>query len=207
MTQCSSSSVHSSTQRPDTSEQRWQREASPSPWYRRRMFFLCGCLKVKADLSVTRKSTCPLSDGSEPLCHAGSGLPDDRRGPDAAGGRGCCEAPQRRVSQPRLPAAAPDPRHEPGQGAEETSARARTVKHTRTLNGTDVRASHADIRTRLDCHRGQATPAVAWAPLAELRKILWTDRKPVEPVNQVWPSLYIGDEWVDYLQPASSNAA
>lgn len=141
MTQCSSSSVHSSTQRPDTSEQRWQREASPSPWYRRRLFFLCGGSKMKADLSVTRKSTCPLSDGSEPLCHAGAGLPDDRRGPDAAGGRGCREAPQRRVSQPRLSAAAPDPRHEPGEGAEETPARTRTVKHTRTPNGTDVRAS------------------------------------------------------------------
>uniref|UniRef100_A0A3Q1JFP1 Protein-serine/threonine phosphatase n=2 Tax=Anabas testudineus TaxID=64144 RepID=A0A3Q1JFP1_ANATE len=30
--------------------------------------------------------------------------------------------------------------------------------------------------------------------LAELRQILWTGRKPVTPVNQVWPNLYIGDE-------------
>ncbi|XP_028278692.1 dual specificity protein phosphatase 13B isoform X2 [Parambassis ranga] len=29
--------------------------------------------------------------------------------------------------------------------------------------------------------------------LTELRNILWTNRKPVAPVNQVWPNLYIGD--------------
>uniref|UniRef100_UPI0037E80C56 dual specificity protein phosphatase 13B-like n=1 Tax=Semicossyphus pulcher TaxID=241346 RepID=UPI0037E80C56 len=33
-------------------------------------------------------------------------------------------------------------------------------------------------------------------PLLELRQILWTNRKPVAPVNQVWPNLYIGDESV-----------
>ncbi|XP_059215437.1 dual specificity protein phosphatase 13-like [Centropristis striata] len=32
--------------------------------------------------------------------------------------------------------------------------------------------------------------------LTELRQILWTKRKPVAPVNQVWPNLYIGDESV-----------
>uniref|UniRef100_A0A665TVJ5 Dual specificity protein phosphatase n=1 Tax=Echeneis naucrates TaxID=173247 RepID=A0A665TVJ5_ECHNA len=32
--------------------------------------------------------------------------------------------------------------------------------------------------------------------LTELREILWTNRKPVAPVNQVWPNLYIGDESV-----------
>uniref|UniRef100_A0A3B4WD96 Dual specificity protein phosphatase n=1 Tax=Seriola lalandi dorsalis TaxID=1841481 RepID=A0A3B4WD96_SERLL len=32
--------------------------------------------------------------------------------------------------------------------------------------------------------------------LTELRQILWTNRKPVAPVNQVWPNLYIGDESV-----------
>lgn len=30
--------------------------------------------------------------------------------------------------------------------------------------------------------------------LEELREILWADRKPLDPVNQVWPNLYIGDE-------------
>ncbi|XP_039640694.1 dual specificity phosphatase 29-like, partial [Perca fluviatilis] len=32
--------------------------------------------------------------------------------------------------------------------------------------------------------------------LTEIRQILWTNRKPVAPVNQVWPNLYIGDESV-----------
>ncbi|XP_073338498.1 uncharacterized protein [Pagrus major] len=32
--------------------------------------------------------------------------------------------------------------------------------------------------------------------LTELRQILWTNRKPVAPVDQVWPNLYIGDESV-----------
>ncbi|XP_030297312.1 inactive dual specificity phosphatase 27-like [Sparus aurata] len=32
--------------------------------------------------------------------------------------------------------------------------------------------------------------------LTELRQILWTDRKPVAPVDQVWPNLYVGDESV-----------
>nr|XP_046257095.1 dual specificity protein phosphatase 13 isoform X2 [Scatophagus argus]XP_046257096.1 dual specificity protein phosphatase 13 isoform X2 [Scatophagus argus] len=32
--------------------------------------------------------------------------------------------------------------------------------------------------------------------LTELRQILWANRKPVAPVNQVWPNLYIGDESV-----------
>ncbi|XP_044228517.1 dual specificity protein phosphatase 13-like isoform X2 [Thunnus albacares] len=32
--------------------------------------------------------------------------------------------------------------------------------------------------------------------LTELRQILWNNRKPVAPVNQVWPNLYIGDESV-----------
>eukprot|EP00066_Takifugu_rubripes_P002340 XP_003964208.1 PREDICTED: dual specificity phosphatase DUPD1-like [Takifugu rubripes] len=39
--------------------------------------------------------------------------------------------------------------------------------------------------------REEPTPS-----LTELRKILWTDRKPVESINQVWPNLYIGDESV-----------
>ncbi|KAM3606609.1 uncharacterized protein V6R79_019631 [Siganus canaliculatus] len=39
--------------------------------------------------------------------------------------------------------------------------------------------------------QGEETPS-----LAELRQILWSDRKPVAPVNQVWPNLYIGDESV-----------
>ncbi|XP_042358539.1 dual specificity phosphatase 29 [Plectropomus leopardus] len=53
---------------------------------------------------------------------------------------------------------------------------------------------HTDTHTYLLLHRGQSkeeTPS-----LTELRQILWTNRKPVAPVNQVWPNLYIGDESV-----------
>uniref|UniRef100_A0A3Q2QEL5 Dual specificity protein phosphatase n=1 Tax=Fundulus heteroclitus TaxID=8078 RepID=A0A3Q2QEL5_FUNHE len=32
--------------------------------------------------------------------------------------------------------------------------------------------------------------------LTELREILWTNRKPVGSVDQVWPKLYVGDESV-----------
>ncbi|KAF3708294.1 Dual specificity protein phosphatase 13 isoform B [Channa argus] len=32
--------------------------------------------------------------------------------------------------------------------------------------------------------------------LTDLRQIIWTNRKPVAPVNQVWSNLYIGDEAV-----------
>ncbi|XP_041865410.1 uncharacterized protein LOC121655076 isoform X2 [Melanotaenia boesemani] len=41
--------------------------------------------------------------------------------------------------------------------------------------------------------------------LTELRKILWTNRKPVAPVNQVWPNLYIGDESVARDKSAISS--
>ncbi|XP_061084797.1 dual specificity phosphatase 29-like [Conger conger] len=34
-----------------------------------------------------------------------------------------------------------------------------------------------------------STPSVP-----ELRRLLWTDRRPAGPVNQVWPDLYLGDE-------------
>uniref|UniRef100_A0A673B6G1 Dual specificity protein phosphatase n=1 Tax=Sphaeramia orbicularis TaxID=375764 RepID=A0A673B6G1_9TELE len=30
--------------------------------------------------------------------------------------------------------------------------------------------------------------------LIELRQMIWSNRKPVAPVSQVWPNLYIGDE-------------
>ncbi|XP_049456788.1 dual specificity protein phosphatase 13-like isoform X2 [Epinephelus fuscoguttatus] len=40
-------------------------------------------------------------------------------------------------------------------------------------------------------HSQEETPS-----LTELRQILWTNRKPVAPVNQVWANLYIGDESV-----------
>ncbi|MEQ2278267.1 hypothetical protein XENORESO_015236 [Xenotaenia resolanae] len=32
--------------------------------------------------------------------------------------------------------------------------------------------------------------------LSELRQILWTNRKPVGSINEVWPKLYVGDESV-----------
>lgn len=201
MMQWSSSSVHSSTQRQDTSELRWHREASQSllllallQQHWTRSFFICGDQDNNWYV-CPRKSTCPLCDGSEPFCYTGAGLPDDQRGPDAAGGRGGREAPQRRLSQPRLPAAAPHPWHEPGERAKKTSAGADTVKHTHAHTERHRRQSrHADIRAHLYCHRGHAAREEPAPPLPELRKILYTDRKPVEPVNQVWPNLYMGDE-------------
>ncbi|XP_040930011.1 uncharacterized protein LOC114841872 [Betta splendens] len=42
-------------------------------------------------------------------------------------------------------------------------------------------------------------------PLTELREILWTNRKPVAPVNQVWPNLYVGDESVARDKSALSS--
>uniref|UniRef100_A0A3Q3JP65 Dual specificity protein phosphatase n=1 Tax=Monopterus albus TaxID=43700 RepID=A0A3Q3JP65_MONAL len=41
------------------------------------------------------------------------------------------------------------------------------------------------------CSYKEKTPS-----LTELRQILWMNRKPVAPFNQVWPNLYIGDESV-----------
>ncbi|KAM6997198.1 uncharacterized protein LKV04_005922 [Tautogolabrus adspersus] len=43
---------------------------------------------------------------------------------------------------------------------------------------------------------GQSTLKEDSPSLTELRQMLWTNRKPVSPVDQVWPNLYIGDESV-----------
>ncbi|XP_074531972.1 dual specificity protein phosphatase 13B-like, partial [Halichoeres trimaculatus] len=53
--------------------------------------------------------------------------------------------------------------------------------------------THTYTQAHFYCYRGQeeVTPS-----LTDLRQLLWTNRKPVEPVNQVWPNLYIGDESV-----------
>lgn len=48
---------------------------------------------------------------------------------------------------------------------------------------------HRSRRIHFYCYSGEETPS-----LEELREILWTDRKPLEAVDQVWPNLYIGDE-------------
>uniref|UniRef100_A0A3B4VR55 Dual specificity protein phosphatase n=1 Tax=Seriola dumerili TaxID=41447 RepID=A0A3B4VR55_SERDU len=47
--------------------------------------------------------------------------------------------------------------------------------------------------------RGRRRGCTDAPSLTELRQILWTNRKPVAPVNQVWPNLYIGDEQVEKL--------
>lgn len=131
-----------------------------------------------------RTSVCPLSDGCEPLCNTGAGLPDDCGGPDAAGGGGCREAAQRHLSQPGLPAAAPRPRHEPGKGEEETTTGTDTV-NTHTHKATNIKIC---TQTHTYCHRGRS------AQESRKRWSLWMNRKPVALVNQVWPNLYIGDE-------------
>ncbi|XP_071336884.1 serine/threonine/tyrosine-interacting-like protein 2 [Trachinotus anak] len=43
---------------------------------------------------------------------------------------------------------------------------------------------------------GHLTQEEETPSLTELRQILWTNREPVAPVNQVWPNLFIGDESV-----------
>ena len=44
-------------------------------------------------------------------------------------------------------------------------------------------------RSRTDSTHQEETP-----PLLQLRRIMWTDRKPLGTVNQVWPNLYLGNE-------------
>lgn len=41
-------------------------------------------LGLKLNNPCARSSVCPLSDGCEPLCNTGAGLPDDCGGPEAA---------------------------------------------------------------------------------------------------------------------------
>ncbi|KAM8738307.1 dual specificity protein phosphatase 13B isoform 3-T3 [Acanthopagrus schlegelii] len=162
-------------------------------------FFYPTARYIRAALAMGGKTGVrPLPDGCEPLCHSGAGLPDDCGGPEAAGGGGCRQAAQRHLSEPRLPAAAPRPRHEPGEGeAEATTGPGDTVKtrtDTRTHREPET-SPHARRHTHLYRYRGhseeEGTPS-----LTELRQILWTNRKPVAPVDQVWPNLYIGDESV-----------
>lgn len=56
---------------------------------------------------------------------------------------------------------------------------------------------HTDTYTHLYCYRSHLAKEEGTPSLSELRQILWTNRKPVTPVNRVWPNLYIGDEWVE----------
>ncbi|XP_074501528.1 dual specificity protein phosphatase 13B-like, partial [Sebastes fasciatus] len=60
---------------------------------------------------------------------------------------------------------------------------------------TPYTSTYAQRHTHVYCCRGHSQEEDT-SPLTELRQILWTDRKPVAPVNQVWPNLYIGDESV-----------
>lgn len=103
-------------------------------------------LKHSSKCPCLRTSVCPLSDGCEPLCNLSAGFPDDCWGPEAAGGSGCRQAAQRHLPQRRLPAAAPQPWHEPGEG-EETATGPNDVKiHT------DTRKSHEHQHTHTHSH-------------------------------------------------------
>ncbi|XP_041646024.1 dual specificity protein phosphatase 13-like isoform X2 [Cheilinus undulatus] len=51
-------------------------------------------------------------------------------------------------------------------------------------------------RRSAEDERGQSAQEEETPTLAELRQLLWTNRKPVSPVNEVWPNLYMGDESV-----------
>lgn len=140
-----------------------------------------------------RTGVCPLFDGCEPLCDLSAGLPDDCWRPEAAGGGGCRQTAQRHLPQPRLPAAAPQPRHEPGEGEEETTTGPNTVKTHADAHVAINNNIYAHRHTHLYCYRGHLTQEEETPSLTELRQIIWANRKPVAPFNQVWPNLYIGD--------------
>uniref|UniRef100_A0A3B4BFM0 Dual specificity protein phosphatase n=2 Tax=Periophthalmus magnuspinnatus TaxID=409849 RepID=A0A3B4BFM0_9GOBI len=48
-------------------------------------------------------------------------------------------------------------------------------------------------------------PEINTLSLMELRQMIWSDRKPAEPFNLVWPNLYIGDESVARDKPILSS--
>lgn len=87
---------------------------------------------AKDEYSCFRMCVCTLSDGCEPLCDLSLGLPDDCWRPDAA--EGGCQASERHLSQPRLPAAAPWPGHEPGTREEEKEADSGSVETFRHMS-------------------------------------------------------------------------
>ena len=66
-----------------------------------------------------------------------------------------------------------------------------TYIHTYTHTHTHYRAQIGlyPHRSRTDSTHQEETP-----PLLQLRRIMWTDRKPLGTVNQVWPNLYLGNE-------------
>ncbi|XP_046885618.1 dual specificity protein phosphatase 13-like isoform X2 [Hypomesus transpacificus] len=51
------------------------------------------------------------------------------------------------------------------------------------------RRIQAEKLSRTDSTHQEETP-----PLLQLRRIMWTDRKPLGTVNQVWPNLYLGND-------------
>ncbi|XP_034538182.1 dual specificity phosphatase DUPD1-like, partial [Notolabrus celidotus] len=53
--------------------------------------------------------------------------------------------------------------------------------------------------------RGHSAQEEETASLTDLRQFIWTNRKPVAHVNQVWPNLYIGDESVARDKPTLSS--
>ncbi|XP_056251571.1 serine/threonine/tyrosine-interacting-like protein 2 isoform X1 [Seriola aureovittata] len=64
------------------------------------------------------------------------------------------------------------------------------------LRSLDMSLERERRRRRQAQTLGHLTQEEIAPSLTELRQILWTNRKPVAPVNQVWPNLYIGDESV-----------
>ncbi|XP_035027949.2 dual specificity protein phosphatase 13-like isoform X6 [Hippoglossus stenolepis] len=61
------------------------------------------------------------------------------------------------------------------------------------LRSLDMSLERERRRQRQAQTLGHLTQEEETPSLTELRQIFWTDRKPVTPVNQVWPNLYIGD--------------
>ncbi|XP_051273179.1 dual specificity protein phosphatase 13 [Dicentrarchus labrax] len=61
------------------------------------------------------------------------------------------------------------------------------------LRGLDMSLERERRRRRQAQTLGHPTQEEETLSLTELRQILWTNRMPVAPFNQVWPNLYIGD--------------
>lgn len=98
-----------------------------------------------SDLSshfVCREGAGPLHCGSEPLGHAGAGLPDDQAKPDAGGGHQNGEGPPRRDPQPRVPPSAQRPGRHPEGEPQDVNAELKTYNRGGSwCRGRDARAS------------------------------------------------------------------
>ncbi|XP_034040688.1 inactive dual specificity phosphatase 27-like [Thalassophryne amazonica] len=64
------------------------------------------------------------------------------------------------------------------------------------LRSLDMSLERERRRQRQAERVGHLTSQLETPSLTDLRQMIWLNRKPVEPVDQVWPNLYIGNEAV-----------